>query len=165
MTVSTLAFGSARPITTTGHRRPAEQRCVHLGHPERDEDQPVREPALELLHDRELFGEVAAGRVQDETPAARADDLLDRRDHRGVDGVRDVGHGERDLPCLPRAERAGGGVRDVADPLGGLDHALVDGGCRADPVERARGRRDRDVRKLRDGGDGGTIFRQAENVY
>ena len=105
--MSTLAPWSARPITTTGHRRLAELGGMPVAHAERDEDQPVREPALEVAHDRELLVEVAAGRVQHEPPAARTDDLLDRRDHRRVDGFATSGIAKAIWPVRrERSDRA-----------------------------------------------------------
>ena len=116
------------------HRRPLElaRRALSVNS-QRDEDQPVDEPLLEIA--RSIASSSSTSPPVEcrssRTAVSRAT-CLDRADHRRVDRVRDVGHRERDLARAARAERAGRRVRDVADRLG----RLASRACRISGVVR-----------------------------
>ena len=100
---------SLRRTTDHDHRGrgAAELVGVLVGQVEGGEDQAVDEPVLEIADERELVVVVGSGRVEQKPEVARASDVLDRGDHRRVDGVADVGHREGDLAGSPRrSERA-----------------------------------------------------------
>jgi hypothetical protein len=123
---------------------------VRAGQVQRREDQPVDEAVLQVSHHRDLVLDIRPRRVQQQPQPPRPRDLLDRADHRRVDGIADIGHGEGDLARTPRAQRARGGVRCVADPLGGFGHPGEGFRARANPVQNARRRGDRDIRQSGD---------------
>ena len=89
-----------RASRSSGARRGSARRRTGAGAPGRSRALSARSPPVECRTRRR--------------PLAPTTSWIER-DHRRVDGVRDVGHRERDLARLPRAERAGRGVRDVAD--------------------------------------------------
>ena len=118
-------------------RRSGARELGRMGfrHAQRDEDQAVHEALLEIAHDRQLVRDLGACRVQHQPPVTRPHHFLDRRHHRRVDRVRDVGHRECDLAGPARTERPRRGIRDVADLLGRVDHAREDVGRRPDAVQ------------------------------
>ena len=152
-TVSTGVPFAGPPDHDDRRGRTAELLDVVVGQVERGEDEAVDVAVLEIAHHRELVVTVGAGRVEQQAEPMGAGHLLDRAHHRRVDGVADVRHREGDLARAARAERAGGGVRRVADGLGGLGDAREGVGIRPDAVQHPRGGGDRDVRQARDGRD------------
>ena len=136
------------------HRGAATASACAVGELQRAEDQPVdvalrRSRRMRARPRRRRSVECRISRLP-----CLARDLLDRADHRRVDGVRDVRHRERDLAGAARAQAAGRRVRHVADRLGRLaSRAASVSGFVLIPFSDARRRGDRHVREAGDGGE------------
>ena len=134
-------------------RHPRSRASAGSSRATRREDQPVDAARPHGLDDALLAPRVAVGVGEDRDIAVRREPVLDAADDRRKGRIGDVRHDHADRARAQRAQRRGGGIRQVFQPLARLADLLAQRAGDAMArirIERARHRRDIDADRAGD---------------